>query len=86
MKKNNNKDNILIKRKNLLILAKTHGLRLSRESFKDIEMFIKEFIEKILRIAKEEATIKGRKTISREDVNEAFDKINQRKEKINWEV
>lgn len=75
MEKNKEKTNTLIKRKNLLLLARSLKIkRISPKAIKLIEITIKNDLEALLNKAKENATINSRKTIIEEDIEKTQEK------------
>jgi|GEM_PF-2720651 histone H3/H4 len=84
MKKNNKKSNILI-RKNLKAEIEKKGIkRASSESLDSLERHLKRYLDDLAPILKEEMTIKGRKTLKREDVETAFSIIKTKEPE--WEI
>lgn len=85
MKKNNKKNNTLIKRKNLILRLKKAGLeRLNPDSVLFLEEYFDENLDKMINSLKEEVIIQGRKTLRKKDVQNVLKKI--KKEDIFWEV
>ncbi len=71
MVKNSNLDNTLIKRKNLIkILNNKEIRRISPEALEEIEKEVNEEINKLAEILKQKIIIKGKKTLSKEDIEE----------------
>ncbi|MBU0761097.1 MAG: NFYB/HAP3 family transcription factor subunit [Nanoarchaeota archaeon] len=69
MEKNKEKLNTLIKRKNLRKLLKKEGIkRISAETLTSIEKTVAGFLKELARAMKEDALIKGKKTIRLENI------------------
>ena len=81
MRKNEKKDNILIRRKLVLMLKKA-GIRSNKDSIKSIEKKIANELRKMIEKLKEELAIQGRKTLKKEDI----EKIDKEVNKENFEV
>lgn len=74
---------MLIKRISMMRLLKEAGIsRISSGAIKCIDKKIEENLKKMAPILKEEAIIRGRKTIKKEDVENIF----KEKENYNFEV
>lgn len=70
-----NSDNTLIKKKSLIkMLRKKEIKRISPEALKEIENRINEEINKLAEILKQKMIIKGKKTLSKEDIKEVINK------------
>ena len=70
MKKNINSNNSLIKRNNLIILLKEHGIkRFNKAALKMLEQKIKEKTEIIVESLSRELILQGRKTLKEEDIS-----------------
>lgn len=71
MIKNKQKDNTLIKRKNLVLLLKQNNLRrVSPIALNAIEKNIHDYITSLSIVLKERLTIKGKKTLEKKDIEE----------------
>lgn len=82
MIKNSNKDNALIKIKNLKLSLKSKGInRISLESVASIEKHLKAYLNHKIIVMKEKMMIKGKKVLENNEVNEAFSK-----EEESWEI
>jgi len=78
MKKNKNKDNTLIKEKNLILELNKKGIRnISKDSLKMIEKHLLDYLQNLSEILKEEMIINGRKTLKKEDVEKALLKLHE---------
>ena len=74
MKKNINKTNTLIKRKNLILMLKEQKIRSNKEAINLLEQKFEGLINIIIKNLKEEITIQGRKTLKKEDIEKIFTK------------
>ncbi|MBS3159722.1 hypothetical protein J4436_02955 [Candidatus Woesearchaeota archaeon] len=74
MKKNINKTNTLIKRKNLILMLKEQKIRSNKEAINLLEHKFEGLINIIIKNLKEEITIQGRKTLKKEDIEKIFTK------------
>ncbi len=80
MNKNDGKYNSLIKRKELTRIMKAAGIsRISPNCFSLLKEYAREHFEIIISMLKEEISIKGRKTLQMEDINNVLQ--NMKKEK-----
>jgi histone H3/H4 len=85
MIKNKLKDNSLIKKNNLIVLMKQHGVnRVDKESINCLENETANFLDKVVLLLKEEMTINGRKTLRKQDVKKAIKKLNHKE--TFWEI
>jgi len=85
MEKNSKKVNTLIKRNNLILELKERGIsRASPDSLLLLEKYFRETLRKMAEILKEEITTQGRKTLKKEDVKVAIERI-KREEEL-WEI
>jgi len=85
MEKKSNKDNSLIKRKNLVLMMKKEGImNISKDSLDLLEGEIERYLESLVVLMKEEMLINGRRTLKKEDVRVVLDDRNK-KEDV-WEV
>lgn len=85
MRKNNKKDNTLIKRKRLVLILKEKGVkRVNVNALVFLERHIEKEIEIIAELLNEEIIIKGKKTLEKEDVRSVLEKL--RKEEASWEI
>jgi len=76
MKKNKSKDNILIKKKTLILILKKSGIkRTAPESVLLLERYFNADAEKIADMLKDELRIHGRKTLLEEDVRSALKRL-----------
>ena len=73
MKKNKEKDNMLIRGKLVLMLKKA-GIRSNKESIKSIEKKIANDIKEMIEKLKEELAVQGRKTLKKEDIEKIYEK------------
>lgn len=84
MKKNKEKDNLLIKRKNLLLEIKKFDIkRVSPDTILLFDRYFKKELNIILSLIEEELKIKGKKTLEKNDVNNVLKKL---KEEEYWET
>ncbi|MFA4953269.1 MAG: hypothetical protein WC584_03530 [Candidatus Pacearchaeota archaeon] len=75
MKKTNKSSKLLIKR-NLISKFNKSGIdRLNPDAINSIESHIQKYIDKLSRILKYELTINARKTLKKEDVKKAIEKL-----------
>ena len=84
MKKNNKIDNILIRGKLLLELKKAGVKRVNKDALMMLDAYVKENLNKLINILAEELTIKGKKTLKKEDIAELIKKV--KKEESYWEI
>ena len=80
---NNEKNaNSLIKRKNLVFLLKKAGIsRVNKKAIEEIERVTESHLTKLALSLKEAITIKGKKTLEKQDILES-----ENKEESFWEV
>ena len=85
MKKNNKKINSLIKRKNLILRLKMHGIRRANpDSVNFIENALEEILGRLFSGTSEKMQIHGRKEKKKEDVKNVLEKI--KKKEDSWEI
>ena len=84
MKKNNNFNNTLIKRKGIVAkLRKQKITRIDKEAINSINEVIEDILSSFFIALKEEMTINGRKTLKKEDIKNVLKKM---KEENFWEI
>ncbi|MBI2452022.1 NFYB/HAP3 family transcription factor subunit [Candidatus Pacearchaeota archaeon] len=87
MKKSNKKVNTLIKRKNLIKKLKENGIkRVNPNALVYLEKNLEEKLKNLMLILKDEMTIRGRKTLKKEDISFALEKLKDKKQETNWEI
>jgi len=70
MNKIKKKDNPLIKRKNLILLLKKAGIsRVNKKAIKEIENKIKAYLTNLALLLKQAITIKGKKTLEKQETS-----------------
>ena len=85
MEKNSKKVNTLIKRSNLILELKKGGiLRVSPDSLLLLESYFREKLRTLVEVLKEELITHGRKTLKKEDIKSAIERI--KKEEELWEI
>lgn len=72
MKKNNQKNNLLIKKRLIYEIRKSGIKRINPNSFIFLDAYFLEKLKEILKDAKEELSIHGRKTIASRDIKKAL--------------
>ncbi len=71
-------DNTLIKKKNLIGILKSRKIRrISPKALEQIEKEIKEEINKLAQVLEQKMIIKGRKTLTKKDIQEAIRENNE---------
>ena len=81
MTKGKEKIGSLIKRKKLLTELKNQNIkRINKQAVKEIEKFIGDQIGIIIKVAREILTIKGKKTLEKEEIIEAVKKLKEKNE------
>lgn len=85
MEKNKKIDNILIKRKNLVLELKKNGIdRISPDSLLLLESYLRDCLSKIVELLREEVIVHGRRTLKKEDVLAVLNRL--KKEEVGWEI
>jgi len=83
MEKKNVKDNTLIKRKNLILRMKERGIkRISPDAIYLLEEYLEGNLDNIIGRLKEKLTIKGSKTLKKEDIKQVLSKTKE----SYWEI
>ena len=87
MEKSKKKSNTLIKRKNLILKIKQVGIkRISPDAVCLLEKSLENNLSIIIERLKEEITIKGRKTVKKQDIKKVFSENNQKDNQEFWEI
>ncbi len=84
MKKYKKSTNTLIKRNNLVALLKKQGIpRVSKEAWNALEDILENSIRKLCLALREEMLIQGKRTLKKEEIQQALKKI---KAEDFWEI
>ena len=71
----------LMKKNNLLEIVRNQKIkRINVQAVEEIEKIIENKVNKIIRVAKEILTIKGKKTLGKEEIIEAVKKLKEKNE------
>jgi histone H3/H4 len=76
MKKSNKLNNVLIKRKNIVLLLNKNGIkRINKEALDFFEIIFRDEALRIAGSLKEELLIKGKKTLEKKDIEEVISRL-----------
>ena len=79
------KDNTLIKKTSLISFIKNKKVsRLDGKFISFLDKYFLEELDKIIDLAKESALINGRKTLKKQDIEYAIDKLQDKE--VSWEI
>lgn len=85
MANNNKKNNILIKKSGLISVVNNFGIkRINPEALVFIENYVRNELERVSKLLKQEIDTHGRKTVKKEDVLAVIEKMSNKED--SWEI
>ena len=80
MMKNNKRDNILIRRKLVEEMKKAGINRVNATSISFLDNYLLNKLRNMFRILKDELTVRGKKTLEKDDIERVLQMMNKKKE------